>query len=225
MPLYIKMIFVQTEESNHAYIMTISYLEDIILNKMNEIFKLGSIFNPNRHKEEKLYKYCMILTDMNFIIQTFTSNCQEHLGLDTHYMNSNIDITLFISEFNEAVFNIIAEERKKINDKSEKNDYNLIAIEDSQKNSNRSKRISNTGLGKFEDISPEKKLIYKRLIAEKNYSESKLVTWKSDVLEYYMRKNKKGNIEGSIIITQEDKNSILALNNEEGNEKIFLSRK
>ena len=37
-----------------------------------------------------------------------------------------------------------------------------------------------------------------------------------------MRKNKKGNIEGSIIITQEDKNSILALNNEEGNEKIFL---
>ena len=222
MPLYIKMVFVQTEESNHAYIMTISYLEDVILNKMNDIFKLGSIFNPNRHKEEKLYKYCMILTDMNFIIQTFTSNCQEHLGLDTHYMNSNIDITLFISEFNEAVFNIIAEERKKINDKSEKNDYNLIAIEDSQKNSNRSKRRSNTGLGKFEDISPEKKLIYKRLIAEKNYSESKLVTWKSDVLEYYMRKNKKGNIEGSIIITQEDKNSILALNNEEGNEKIFL---
>ena len=44
-PIYIKMFLVQTEESDHAYIMTISHLDDINLNKLNDIFKIGAIFN------------------------------------------------------------------------------------------------------------------------------------------------------------------------------------
>ena len=39
------MFLVQTEESDHAYIMTLSYLDDINLNKLNDIFKIGTIFN------------------------------------------------------------------------------------------------------------------------------------------------------------------------------------
>ena len=216
-PLYIKMIFVQTEESEHAYIMTISYQEDINLNKINDIFKLGSIYNPNKHKEEKLHKYCIILTDMNFIIQTFTSNSREHLGLNTHSMNSNIDLTQFISEFNEAVFNIINEQRKKTNDKTDKNDSKLIHLEEFFMNSHLSERKSKTGLLKFDDMSPEIKLIYKRYIAETIYSESKLVTWKSDILENYLLKNN-SNISQSFI----NKYSTILPLLDIGKEKLFL---
>ena len=44
-PIYIKMFLVQTEESDHAYIMTLSHLDDVDLNKLNDIFKIGAIFN------------------------------------------------------------------------------------------------------------------------------------------------------------------------------------
>ena len=108
--------------------MILSYLDDINLNKLNDIFNLGSIYillklkikflitiifkykfyriSPNKDKEEKLYKYCIVL-NMNFIIQTFTANCQEHLGLNTNSMSSNIDLTQFIYEFNNAMYKII----------------------------------------------------------------------------------------------------------------------
>ena len=216
-PVYIKMIFVQTEESDHAYIMNLSYLEDINLNKMNDIFNIGSIFNSNKQKEEKIYKYCIILTDMNFIIQTFTANCQEHLGLNTHSMGSNIDITQFISEFNDAVYKIILEKRRKLNERADKNDVNIMAFE----STHRSERRSKTGMVKFDDISPEKKIICKRYIAEKNYSESKLVTWKSDVLENYLVNNKSA-VEGTNISSKMNKNNLIQGINEDPKEKIFL---
>ena len=208
-PVYIKMLFVQTEESNHAYILTLSYLEDINLNKLKDIFKLGSIFNQNKQKEEKLYKYCIILTDMNFIIQTFTANCQEHLGLNTHSMNSNIDLTLFISEFNDTFYEILIEKRKLLNEKSDKN--NIINLEDSY----RTERKSKAGIGKLIDISPEEKINCKRYIAEKNYSESKLITWKLDDFENYLVNNKE-----SVLYTNISNNYLKGI--DDYNEKLFL---
>ena len=218
-PVYIKSYFVQTEESNHAYIMILSYLDDINLNKFNDVFKLGSIFNPNKQKEEKLYKYCVVLTDMNFIIQTFTANCQEHLGLNTNSMSSNIDLTQFIYEFNNAVYKIILEKKKKLNEKFENNDVNLLSIE----GTSRSERKSKVGLGKVdEDISPEKEIMYKRYIAEKNYSESKLITWKSEALENYLVVNKSG-VEGTNINLKGSLNfDLISGNAENNNEKLFL---
>ena len=61
-------------------------------------------------------------------------------------MNSNIDITLFIPEFNEAVYNIIKEKRRKENDKSNKNTLNL---EDSYKNISNSEIKINTEINIF----------------------------------------------------------------------------
>ena len=211
-PVYIKMFLVQTEESDHAYIMTISYLDDINLNKINDIFKIGSIFNSNKQKEEKLFKYCIVLTDKNFLIQTFTSNCLEHLGLNTKSMNSNIDITLFIPEFNEAVDNIIKEKKRKDKDKSSKN---LINLEDSYKNVISSEIKSNIG------ISIDNKIIYKRYVAEKKYSETKLVSWRADMLENYLANNK-SNIETTNISNKGKKFSSVTPNPEKSKNKLFL---
>jgi len=216
-PVYIKMMFVQTEESYHAFILTLSHLENINLDKLNDIFKLGGIFNPNKHIEENLFKYCIILTDMNFRIQTFTSNCQEHLGLNTHSMSSNIDITQFITEFKDAVYKMEIENIKKLKEKSERNAFGLTDFE----GNHRSERRSKTGKEKIIDISPEKKLIYKRYIAQNNYSESKLVTWKSDTLADYLVKNKSAG-EGKNINSRVNDNNLIQEVNESIKEKLFL---
>ena len=211
-PIYIKMILVQTEESDHAYMMNISYLDDINLNKLNDIFKIGAIFNTNKHKEEKLYKYSIVLTDKNFRIQTFSSNCLEQLGLNTKSMNSNIDITLFIPEFNEAVENLIKEKRRKLTDREDKNIMNL---EDSYKNVLSSEVKQNVG------INVDNRIIYKRYIAEKNYSESKLVSWRTDMLENYLANNK-SNIEITDINYKNKRLSIFAPIVDKNKEKLFL---
>ena len=39
-PVYIKMMFVQTEESYHAFILSLSHLENINLDKLNDIFNI-----------------------------------------------------------------------------------------------------------------------------------------------------------------------------------------
>ena len=216
-PVYIKMMFVQTEESYHTYIFTLSYLDDINLNKLNEIFKLGGIFNPNKQKEENLFKYCIILTDMNFIIQTFTPNCQEQLGLNTHLMSSNIDITQFISEFKDAVYKLEIENIKKLKEKSDRHVFDVNAFE----GNHRSERISKTGKEKIIDISIEKKLIYKRYVAQNNYSESKLITWKSDTLANYLANNKSA-VEDKIINDNiKEKLFLLIVKKAEFNNKQF----
>ena len=205
--LYINMIFVQTEDSEHAYIMKISYLDDTNLNKINNIFNIGNIFNTNEHKEEKMYKYCIVFTDKNFIIQTFTSNCLEHLGFNTHLMNSNIDITLFISEFNEAVDNFVKKERKKIDNNNDRINKNKAKV----------------GEGKLKIIM-NNKILYKRYIAEKNYIESKLIMWKMDVVKKLLENNKSSlsNL-GATIINNKIKNISLMSEKEENNDdKLFL---
>jgi hypothetical protein len=217
LPIYIKMILVQTEDSNHAYMMTLSYLENINLSKLNEIFKLGGIFNPSKFKEEKLYKYCIVLTDANFLIRTFTSNSQELLGLNTRSMNSNIDITLFISEFNEALDNLINEKKKKIEDKYEKNEAGLLLLEESR-NCPPSDSKSNSNIKK-NDLSNEKKLLYKRYIAEKQYCDSKLITWKMNDYNNLIINNKSNISNNEVTNITSNLNKLNANNT---NDKIFL---
>ena len=79
------------------------------------------------------------------------------------------------------------------------------------------------GLGKVdEDIPPEKEIMYKRYIAEKNYSESKLITWKSDSLEKFLANNKSG-VEGTNINSIGNKNlDLISEINGNNNEKLFL---
>ena len=95
-PLFLKIFFVQTEEGELAYIVK---FDD------NKLYDNDSKENENQ--------YCCILTDNNLIIQTFTSNCVEILGLNSKIINSNYDITNFIKQFNEELQIMISSNNKE----------------------------------------------------------------------------------------------------------------
>ena len=84
--LKLNIYFVKTEESKLIYIIEILNYNP---------FKIDLINNYNNNS-----KFC-ILTDDNFIIQSFTSNCYEYLKLNYKYIDSNVNITNFIKQFDE----------------------------------------------------------------------------------------------------------------------------
>ena len=66
--------------------------------------------------------------------------------------------------------------RNEIQHEYEKNEAGLLLLEESR-NCPPSDSKSNSNIKK-NDLSNEKKLLYKRYIAEKQYCDSKLITWK-----------------------------------------------
>ena len=84
--LKLNIYFVQTEQNNLVYILE-------IINYHPLTFDL--IKNINQ------YSKCCILTDENFLIQTFTPNCLEYLKLNYSDMNSNFSIINYIKQFQE----------------------------------------------------------------------------------------------------------------------------
>ena len=84
--LKLNIYFVKTEENKLVYIIEILNYNPLKIDLINN-------FNNNS-------KFC-ILTDDNFIIQSFTSNCYEYLRLNYEYIDSNINIANFIKQFNE----------------------------------------------------------------------------------------------------------------------------
>ena len=166
---------VQTEKSEHVYIVELLFEDSIIINKLNEYFNLNQL-NSINSKEMKIFNYCYILTDCYFKIQTFTSNCQELLGLNSNALNGSIDITLFIEQFKEEVDKMIYEENMENEySKYEKNDANLLNYAENFRNNHNSTYKTNFGPN---HASTNKKLIYKRYIAENKYKELKLINWK-----------------------------------------------
>jgi hypothetical protein len=80
---------VQTEDGKHIYI--------ILINKKTSF--------PNSWNEEGEAPPCCVLTDKNFIVQTFTADCCDLLGFNSSVINSNFEITSCILQFNEDVKN------------------------------------------------------------------------------------------------------------------------
>lgn len=103
-PLDMKIFFAQTEESDLVYII--------------DIMRKNFYFNNNNDLTETIdvdkNQFCCVLTDCNFIIQTFTSNCVETLGLDSKMINSNYDITNFIVQFNDELQNFMSNTNKEV---------------------------------------------------------------------------------------------------------------
>jgi hypothetical protein len=110
-------------------------------------------------------QYC-VLTDKNFIIQTFTSNCVEALGLNSKIINSNYDITSFIRQFNDDLQTIITNTNKELSafDISE-----IKSKDDSLKDVNSSSRLN--------DKSFEHKLKLKRKLMKLKYSHRRIIIW------------------------------------------------
>ena len=82
--LFLNIYFVKTEENKLVYI--------IIIENYNPL-KIDLINNSNNNSK------CCVLTDENFLIQTFTPNCLEILNLDYSDINSNFNIINYIKQF------------------------------------------------------------------------------------------------------------------------------
>lgn len=86
-PLEFNAYLVQTEDGEHIYIV--------------DIIRSSSF--PTSWNEMGEDPSCCVLTDRNFIIQSFTADCCDILGLSTNLINSNFEITSCIVQFNEDV--------------------------------------------------------------------------------------------------------------------------
>ena len=80
---------VQTEDGKHVYI--------VLINR--------HISFPTSWNEQGEAPPCCVLTDKNFIVQTFTADCCDLLGFNSNVINANFEITSCILQFNEDVKN------------------------------------------------------------------------------------------------------------------------
>ena len=153
-PLDFKIFLVQTEESDLVYIVEFIRKNNIYTDLVEE------------NENEKNQLFC-ILTDNNFIIQTFTSNCVESLGLNSKIINSNYDITNFIKQFKDELQAMISNNKDSEIDNSDikSNDNSLRDINSSINNIN------------F-DSAYEHKLKLKKKLLKLKYLEPRKIIWK-----------------------------------------------
>ena len=216
-PLYVKYYFTQTEENEHIYVVEIAYENGFMLDKITQVFNINRINTMNSSKQIKLsYNYCCVLTDNYFNIQTFTANSQELLGLSSNALNANIDITNYIDQFKEDIEKMISEESSQNEiSKYEKSDLNMNYWDKFKGHLNTTSKSVNV----LNNISHDKKLIYKRIIAEKKYNEYKLITWKSVDLNQVLLDNQ------SYINNSNDSFGSIVINNKKtfkGNKEFLL---
>jgi hypothetical protein len=192
-PLFLKIFFAQTEENEHVFVVEFLYDDEVIINKMNEIFNINSS-NNLFSKEIQYYNYCYVLTDCKFNIQLFSANCQELLGLNSDAINANIDITKYIEQFNDEIEKIVFENNNNENElsKYEKSDLNLLNFTESFKNKNHL-NITYKSNCSPNHISSDKIILFKKYIAENKYSQLKIITWKIYELMQVLMGNKNNN--------------------------------
>ena len=146
--LKLNIYFVKTEESKLIYIIEILNYNPLKIDLINNI-------NNNS-------KFC-ILTDDNFIIQSFISNCYEYLKLNYEYIDSNVNITNFIKQFNEDyLFN-----NSKLNKQSYDNNNGIYSEE----------KLNEKNKGK-NNITPKIKLELNNDMLIKKFSKKNKITWK-----------------------------------------------
>lgn len=194
-PLYVKYYFTQTEENEHIYVVEIAYENGFMLDKITQVFNLNRINTMSSSKQIKLsFNYCCVLTDNYFNIQTFTANSLELLGLNSSALNANVDITNYIEQFKEDIEKLISEENSQNElSKYEKSDLNMNYGDKLKTRIN----TTNKSINVIPSMSNDKKLIYKRIIAEKKYNEYKLITWKSTDLNQSILINNQSYINNS----------------------------
>ena len=153
-PLNIKIFFAQTEESDLVYII------DLI--RKNNLYTNNDINETNEIDKNQI---CCVLTDNNFIIQTFTPNCVEILGLDSKMINSNYDITNFIVQFNEELQSLVSTSNKEVS---------IHEASEIISNENSSRDLIVVG---DMDKSFEMKLKKKKKLLKLKYSHQRKIIW------------------------------------------------
>ena len=146
-PFDFKIFFVQTEDSELVYVVD---------------FAPKKSYNSTLNENEK-EQMCCVLTDSNFMIQTFTPNCVEILGLNSNIINSNYDITNFIKQFNDEYQTMATN-----NDFSEKEKSEM-------KSNENSKDFNNNNYSNEQSFD---KLKLKRKLIRLKYSIPRRIIWK-----------------------------------------------
>ena len=156
-PLYVKFYLVQTEEGELVYIL------EIIKNSLAELK-----INLNISDDENA---CIILTDNNFIINTFTPNCINLLKLSPVIINSNIEILSFLKILNED----------DIHQNNTLTNKNLKGFEISEITKNTKTYIgftnNATDKNNLVDNTSENKIINKKKLLKSKYQYPNQVTW------------------------------------------------
>ena len=147
-PLNIKIYLVNSEENILVYIAEISNNSSINLNLLKKNI------NPP--------KYC-ILTDKNFLIQSFTPNCANYLNINYEDISCNCNIINYIRQFKNDYLNVLKE--TSISKKSQIKSTGVISLE--KTNINIAKR----------NISPIKKQKIKNDIYNKKYFKRCKINW------------------------------------------------
>ena len=153
-PLDLKVFFTQTEESDLVYIVDLAKKKN-----MNNDF-----FEDNDNDRSQFY---CVLTDNYFIIQTFTSNCVELLGLNSNIINSNQDITAYLKQFNEELESMVTSSNK---------DFSRIETSELKSNENSFREVNNSN--NLNDKSLENKIKMKKKLIKLKYTKERRITWK-----------------------------------------------
>ena len=155
-PFPFRAFFIKTEEGEHIFEM------NIIKHKCF----------PHTKNDKNEEPWCCVLTDKHFIIQTFTPNAFEFLGLNSGDIDSGLNITTCIAQFaNNEFFNNITD--KDINLDNEAFNY---SSEVNFENTSKSFYNANT-------IKSEIKL--KRDLTKKEFFSPQIINWK-----YFHNNNK-----------------------------------
>ena len=157
-PLDFKIFFIQTEESDLVYLLDITH-HNII-----------NVDSDDNSKDDNNQIYC-VLTDNNLIIQTFTPNCVEHLGLNSDVISSNYDITNFIKEFNDELVTIITSSNKELS---------IFEMSEARSNDNSFRDVNNNSINNINDDSYEKLRRKKKLLKEKFFHPRKII-WNNNI--------------------------------------------
>ena len=179
-PLKLWVYFVQTEGNEFIYIAEITKIED---------------YEKDLENNEENYLKCIVMTDDNFYIQSFTPNCINELKLNDSFINSNINIINFIKQLKEEYL-------RKINQL-----YKVVSLNATSKNMSHhhedsSDKQNNIGSNIMNNITYiEKKKIKKELIESKYLGILNSITWKINL------NHNTTSIDGSIF-----KNSISNIN-------------
>ena len=188
--LEMKVYLVQTEDGEHIYIL--------------EVIRSSSF--PTSWNENAEDPPCCILTDKNFIIQTFTTDCCKTLGLNSNAINSNFEITSCIVQFNEDInnnykeylcnkggsssynfensdflssTNIVNAGNKKVNRNSTKN---ILSLSTNIFTRNNSSNKTNNLLAQSQNVKVDNsvniKTRIKRKLVKNKYIYPQVITWK-----------------------------------------------
>jgi len=153
--LKVKIYFIKTEENMVAFMIEI--VKDIPY--MSELVKNKNIKNSN------LDSRCVVLTNEDFLIHSFTPNSVEQLGLSYRFIKSNNSIIPYIKQFHDDYINSIKEIHLNSNYKTEINSVESSRLSDRKIN--------------FKAITYELKQKIKEDLINKNYYNKKCkITWR-----------------------------------------------